>query len=211
MKNYFLLALIIGLNIQSFAQTKVFNRDLYIFKTFDDFEQKIEKKIGKFSEVFSEEYKDDEIYYLSSKRKKKKLNLSSIWGFRIEDKIYRIKKGAKIKLLNTENNLFRVYYILKKTDKIFYSLGAIELRLTFAKANQNYSSIYKQVIYKRSDRIKLFRFSENLNSPMNALEDINKTDSKFKNQSFIKCINTAKDRYDKIKMFTDLKKCINDY
>lgn len=165
------------------------NKNLIIFKTYEDFESNSGLNLGKISDYSYDNWGGNKIFVIKEDVEEK-ININQYWGFSIDDNTFRMNKnGIRLPLL-----------VLKKDEKIFYVDGYVYFdKIVFGK--NGYS-------IRDSDG---YYYSDNLNTEV---FEITKIIKKEKNNPILKdlitCIKRSKKRAGYQSQFNGYIECLKD-
>lgn len=167
------------------------SKEIYIFNTYNDFENKNEQHLGTYNAIISSNALT-KLEYINQEGKKKKQALKNIWGFRIGSYYFRIKSGR----WNTP------MYIKGIKNKVFYYKGKLFLDMILTSSNFGSTGNTKNMVL----------YSDNLNSDFFDIEEMKENESNnplF--LSLVKCIDKGLDRYGYSPQFKAIKSCVDSF
>ena len=187
MKYFLTLLFPILFSTLTFSQDR-YDRQVYVYKTYDDYVNKTPENFGHFTRVewshgaTIKAFKEDKRDYF--------LKVDEIWGFRIDKYTFRSLKGKYPAA------------IIKEKGKVFYINGSSYLNMIYYDSEKAFTI----------DEHEIFFYSNNLNSEIFEIKKLkNKEKENPEFNSLIDCLERAKKRYSTQGIIDSSIECIKNF
>ena len=192
MKNIIIILALVFSTLSLYAQDfdKETNTEITTYETYDQLVNDNGIHVGRFYNSFGSFFGSYKLIVIKD-GKEKEVVLKKLWGFKVGDKLFRMKK--------TSPNMPIMVYKVK--DKVFYYNGYLFL---------NYIKGYGA--YTNNDSKNVVFYSDNLNSKVYSIYKLpNKEKGNELFSELIECVKKAKERYGDQAEVNSLFKCIEKY